>query len=154
MTKRVLDEVDRSVCEAFEKAIPWNRHLGLEIASLDPDRPTMRLAMRDELVGNYIHGSLHGGVVATVLDTVGGLAAFLQLLRRLEGESPEARLARLAGTGTIDLRVDYLEPALGQSFLATATIMRAGNKVAVARMEMRSDQDRLVAVGTGTYLIG
>jgi acyl-coenzyme A thioesterase PaaI-like protein len=32
--------------------------------------------------------------------------------------------------------------------------MRSGRKVAVVRMEMHADEDLLVAVGTGTYMIG
>jgi acyl-coenzyme A thioesterase PaaI-like protein len=32
--------------------------------------------------------------------------------------------------------------------------MRSGRKVAVVRMEMHNQDDLLVAVGTGTYLVG
>jgi uncharacterized protein (TIGR00369 family) len=67
--------------------------------------------------------------------------------------APE-RMARLAKLGTIDLRVDYLRPGRGQAFTATAVLLRSGNKVAVVRTELHSDDGTLVAVGTGTYLCG
>jgi uncharacterized protein (TIGR00369 family) len=60
----------------------------------------------------------------------------------------------MSRVGTIDLRVDYLRPGRGDDFLATSEIMRSGNKVAVARMELYNNRDMLIAVGTGTYLIG
>jgi uncharacterized protein (TIGR00369 family) len=63
-------------------------------------------------------------------------------------------LAMFARVGTIDLRVDYLRPGRGRGFAASGRIMRAGRKVAVVRMEMHNDAQVLVAVGTGTYMIG
>jgi len=32
--------------------------------------------------------------------------------------------------------------------------MRAGRRVSVTRMELHNDQDVLIAVGTGTYIVG
>jgi acyl-coenzyme A thioesterase PaaI-like protein len=32
--------------------------------------------------------------------------------------------------------------------------MRTGKKVAVTRMELHNDEDLLIAVGTGTYIVG
>jgi uncharacterized protein (TIGR00369 family) len=52
------------------------------------------------------------------------------------------------------MRVDYLRPGIGEWFDASGTVIRTGKRVAVTRMEMRDDQDRLIAVGTGTYIIG
>ena len=56
--------------------------------------------------------------------------------------------------GTVDLRVDYLRPGLGNSFCATSLVVRAGKRIAVSRMELRNDSDTLIAIGTGTYSIG
>ena len=68
--------------------------------------------------------------------------------------SSAERMARLSKLGTIDLRIDYLRPGRGQRFTATAVLLRSGNKVAVVRSELHSDDGTLVAVGTGTYLCG
>ena len=32
--------------------------------------------------------------------------------------------------------------------------MRTGNRVSVVRMELENDQKQLIAVGTGTYIVG
>jgi len=138
----------------FEEKIPFNQLLGFEIESLDLDRAVIRFAHRRELVGNFVRGSLHGGVISAVLDTTGGLILFLHLLSQLEGESREKMLQRLGNIGTVDLRVDYLRAGVGEEYRATGYILRTGNKVAVTRMELHDQDDTLVAVGTGTYLIG
>ena len=43
---------------------------------------------------------------------------------------------------------------LGKHFVATGSILRAGNKVAVSRMDLRNDEGTHIATATGTYLIG
>ena len=60
----------------------------------------------------------------------------------------------LTKIGTIDPCVDYLRPGKGNYFIATGAIMRVGRRVSVTRMELHNDQDVLIAVGTGTYIVG
>jgi len=140
--------------DAYISKIPFNRELGLEIVTLDPHQVCVRLDMQEKLVGNFIKKSLHGGVVASILDLTGGIIAGIGIARQLSGVSQEVFFERIARMGTIDLRVDYLRPARGAYFLTGGSILRTGNKVAVARMEMQNDQGTLIAVGTGTYIVG
>jgi uncharacterized protein (TIGR00369 family) len=56
--------------------------------------------------------------------------------------------------GTIDMRVDYLRPGRGERFIATSRLLRAGNKVSVARVELHNDQGVYIATATATYLTG
>lgn len=139
----------------FEEQIPFNRLLGVSVSSVDYDRTEIRFEMREELVGNFVHGSLHGGVISAILDLTGGLVAFAG---QFEGVDPEASAAvsaeKLARTGTIDLRVDYLRPGKGRWFRSTGFVLRRGARVVVIRMELHNDNDELIAVGTGAYNIG
>ena len=147
-------EFFRIVSHLFEELLPFDRVLGIQVTSVSADKASIAFEKRDELVGNIFHKSLHGGVISAVLDAVGGLTALASLVERVAGLS-EDKLARvLSRVGTIDLRVDYLRPGLGERFTANAWIMRSGRKVAVARMELYNDTETLVAVGTGTYMIG
>jgi uncharacterized protein (TIGR00369 family) len=68
--------------------------------------------------------------------------------------SPEIISQSLSRLSTIDLRTDFLRPGRGKLFIATAKIIRSGNKVAVARMEMHNEQGDHIAFGTGTYMVG
>ena len=132
--------------------IPLNRFLGLNYDCFDIDKGCIHFAMRDELIGNRSFKILHGGVIAAILDTEGGFLLLLNGVWQSEAGSPDNQF--IIKGGTIDLRVDYLRPGKGKSFVASGNILRRGNKVAVVRSELRNDQDELIAVGTGTYLVG
>lgn len=143
-------EIVRSI---FEEKIPFNKVLGLKILSLDAERACLQFDMRDELIGNYYKGSLHGGVVSATLDVTGGLVAFLGVIKAMRGKPTEETMDRFSRMGTIDLRIDYLRPGLGKYFLSNGYILRIGNRVAVTRMELHNDEESLIAVGTGAYLV-
>ncbi|HSF15188.1 MAG TPA: thioesterase family protein [Vicinamibacteria bacterium] len=147
-------ELFDAVRALFVEKIPFNKLLGTEIEEVSFESASVRLGFRDELVGNYIRRSLHGGVVSATLDLTGGLVAFMGALRNADGRTPEEKMAWLANVGTIDLRVDYLRPGLGAHFLCSGHVLRTGNKVAVIRMELVNDEESLIAVGTGAYLVG
>lgn len=142
------------VSDFMAEQIPFQKMLGFEIRKFHPEHCELAFHWRDELMGNVPQRILHGGVTATALDTVGGLVAIASMLERFEPESETQLLERLSRCGTIDLRVDYLRPGRGKTFTVSATIIRSGNKVAVARMELHSDNGEHIAFGTGTYLVG
>ncbi|MCJ8169561.1 thioesterase family protein [Atopomonas sediminilitoris] len=150
----VLDPLVREGIARFIEQIPFNKLLGIELLSIEEDAVEMRVPMRPELVGNYLHGILHGGVTATILDVAGGLMALVGASLKNQHLSSSERMARLSKLGTIDLRVDYLRPGRGTAFIARATPLRSGNKVAVIRCELHALEGELIAVGTGTYLCG
>lgn len=138
----------------YESQIPFNQVIGLQVETLRTDFVSIRFPMRPELIGNWVHGTLHGGVISTVLDAAGGLTAAASLLEKMQGCTAREIAARIARIGTIDLRVDFLRPGRSDFFRAKSTIMRTGNKVAVTRMEFFNNKELLIAVGTGTYIVG
>ena len=138
----------------YQERVPFNRVLGITVTSVNSGGATMVFSMGEDLIGNVFHRMLHGGVISAVLDAVGGLTASASLVERAAGLSDEKVKAMFTRVGTIDLRVDYLRPGRGERFSASGRIMRSGRKVAVVRMEMHADEDLLVAVGTGTYMVG
>ncbi|MBR01864.1 MAG: hypothetical protein CL394_00865 [Acidiferrobacteraceae bacterium] len=150
----VSEQLLLDALKVFEERIPFNRVLGLHIERTKAGETAIRFDMREELVGNFTRGSLHGGVISSSLDVIGGLVAFLALLEREQPESLADGAARFSRLGTIDLRVDYLRPGLGESFVATGYVLRTGRKVVVTRMELHNDEATLIAVGTGAYSIG
>lgn len=137
----------------FEDRIVFNSVIGLKIASLRPEGVTGRIAMKNELVGHFVYNRVHGGVISAGLDAMGGLAVMAAVGARHMDETPLQRLHRFAKLGTIDLRVDYLRPAVGESFELRAEVLRLGSRVASARMEFLGDDGRLLATGAGAYII-
>ena len=134
--------------------LPFNRLLGLNVEFLEIDRAGFSFSMKNELIGNTVHGILHGGVISTVLDTTGGMTATGSALARMRNHSKDEIIKWIARVGTIDMRVDYLRPGRGSQFHSTGTVMRTGRKVAVTRMELKNQENKLIAVGTGTYIVG
>ncbi|NIV93815.1 thioesterase family protein [candidate division KSB1 bacterium] len=147
------DQLIGLVKNVFMEQIPFNKYLGMNIESLNMDGACIRIDMRPELVGNFMHGILHGGVISSVLDVMGGVTAFLSVLKKMEGIPDQQKLERLSRFGTIDLRIDFLRPGRGKYFKATGSVLRTGSKVAVTRMELHNDEELLIAVGTGTYVV-
>jgi uncharacterized protein (TIGR00369 family) len=139
--------------EIFEHRILFNNVLGLQIATLRPDRVVGRIAMKPELVGHYVFNRLHGGVISAGLDALGGLAVMAAIGARHMDEAPLQRLQRFGKLGTIDLRIDYLRPAIGAAFELQAQVLRLGSRVANTRMEFFGEGGRLLASGAGAYII-
>ena len=140
--------------EITEEKIPFNKLIGMKIETLDLGKIGIRFEMRPELVGNFTRGNLHGGVISSVLDVTGGMVAWTGIMKKMEGQSFDEISERFNKIGTIDIRVDYLRPGLGEYFIATGSTLRTGNKVSVTRMELHKDKGILIAVGTGTYVVG
>jgi len=149
----LLAEQAQAVRQMFER-IPFNQALGIELDEVSPSQVVMPLPMKPELVGNFVHGILHGGVIASLLDVAGGAMAMLGAFDKHRHLTTQERATRLSRLGTIDLRIDYLRPGRGTRFSASAMLLRSGNKVAVVRSELHNELGTLIAVGTGTYLCG
>jgi len=140
----------------FLEQIPFNKVLGLKPTKLSHDYCEFKMNMKDDLIGNFLQGILHGGAISTALDVTGGAMAMVAAWQRLKDQDvpSEERPKTLSKLGTIDMRVDFLQPGKGKEFTIGATLLRIGNKVAVTRMEFKNEEDMLIAVGTGTYLCG
>ena len=147
-------ELATQIIGFFTVHMPFGNLVGLNIERLEGGKVQIRVPWKDELMGNSFHKILHGGVTATMLDTVGGLTAILYALEILPEEDIPAFREKIRNLGTIDMRVDYLRPGKGQEFVATAEVIRKGNKVAVCRMELHNEQGTHIAFGTGTYMVG
>ena len=63
------------------------------------------------------------------------------------------RLQRFAKLGTIDLRIDYLRPGIGERFVLEAEVLRLGSRVASTRMSFLDAQGKLLASGAAAYIV-
>ena len=137
----------------FEENILFNAVIGLKITGIRADGVSGRIDMRRELVGHYTYNRLHGGVVSTGLDAMAGLAVMAAIGARHMDEPPAQRLHRFSKLGTIDLRIDYLRPAIGEHFLLRAEVLRLGSRVASTRMEFLGADGKLLSTGSGAYIV-
>lgn len=147
------DEFIVGVKKIFEEMIVFNRLLGLKITAIQATQVRARIDMRNELVGHYAYNRIHGGVISASLDALGGLAVMVAIGARHMNETPQQRLQRFAKLGTIDLRVDYLRPGIGEWFELRAEVMRLGSRVASTRMEFLGADGKLLSTGSAAYIV-
>ena len=139
--------------DIFEEKIVFNKMLGLKVTSLQADHATARMDMRHELIGHYAHNRIHGGAISAGLDAMGGLAVMAAIGAQHMHETPQQRLSRFSKLGTIDLRVDYLRPGIGEYFELRAQVLRLGSRVATTRMEFFAADGTLLSAGAAAYIV-
>ena len=118
---------------------PFNRLIGIELVRLDAGEAEMRLPWREEFSRSDDSDWYHGGVLAALIDIAGDYAIASQLERWV---------------ATIDLRVDYLRPALRGDLTAVARAVKVGRTVGVADVELRDAKGVVVAIGRAAYSTG
>ena len=138
------DQALQMVGEIFVYHMPYNRALGLELGRYEKAFAELHFNNQPMMVGNWAQSILHGGVIASALDVAAGLVCVGSTLTRHETISEEE----------LRLRVDYLRPGRGTRFTASSSLLRAGNKVAVARVELHNEEQVHIASATATYMVG
>jgi uncharacterized protein (TIGR00369 family) len=146
-------EFVQGLTRIFEEDIVFNRTLGLKLTSVTPQVVSASIAMRAQLVGHPSYNRIHGGVISAGLDAMGGIAVLAAIGARHMDEPVAARLQRFAKLGTIDLRIDYLRPGIGEHFVLRAEVMRLGSRVASTRMEFLGADGKLLSTGAAAYII-
>ena len=97
---------------------------------------------REELVGVPESGILASGAIVSLIDTASGTAVW-------------AALGKFIPLVTIDLRIDYLRPALtGESVTARCECTKLTSRIAFTRGTAHvGDPGRPIAYSAGTFMI-
>ena len=117
---------------------PFSRLLGIEDGVSEGGVGSVSLAIRPHHL--QAAGRVHGGLIAVLVDT-----AFFRAVR--------SRLAPGQRTTTIELKINFLEPADSGRLTATATLIGDGGRLMVADVQVTSDDGRLIAQALGTFLV-
>ena len=139
--------------QIHEDKIVFNKTLGLKLLKVTPEGVEARIDMRSDLVGHFVYNRLHGGVISAVLDAIGSAAVMAAMAAKHMDEPPAKRLERFTKLGTIDLRVDYLRPGIGEHFIITAHALRVGSRVGSSRMELCGPDGTLMSTGAAAYIV-
>ena len=128
--------------DLIENRIPFNAYLGIRLLELDAGMCRLLVPHSDALVGDTRRNALHGGVISSLIDTCGGFTVWAA-----SGLSDRV--------STIDLRVDYVKPAIGCSLVAEGHLKLSGNRVGNAHVVVHAegDSDCVLAEGRGVYNI-
>jgi uncharacterized protein (TIGR00369 family) len=154
--KRSPDEqakLKRALTGLFERHVNFNQLLGLKVDFPESGIACLRFEMRPDLMGHALSKRLHGGVTASVLDTVGGLGIIWAICEKHSDESTAQIMNRFTKIGTIDLRIDFLQQGMGLTFVASAKVLRLGGRIGSVQMSLENDEGVLVAAGSGSYIV-
>lgn len=125
----------------FIEALPHARALGMEFTSIEDGVTEAALPYRKELIGDPSSGVIAGGAVSALMDTCGGAAVM---------SHPDA----VAGTATLDLRIDYMRTATpGQTVRARATCYHLTRRIAFVRAVAWDDDERPIATAAGAFTV-
>lgn len=110
---------------------------GLEVEELRTDYARMSMPFRESNL--QAAGLMHGGAIATLIDTV--------VVPAIGTGLPVGSL-----WSTIELHVQYHRPLLSDA-VAEGWIVKRGKSVVFTRAEVTDVQGRVAAVGTATYMV-
>ena len=116
----------------LQRRVPYWSTLGLELLEVAGGRATMAVTFRPEHLQN---GVMHGGVVASLIDSACACAA-LSLIY------PEAYAT------SVNLQVAYLKPVTGGRLTARAECLRAGRRILFTEARVQDEAGEVVATGT------
>ncbi len=114
------------------------RLLGIRFVEAKPERLVAEMEWRPDLT--MVYGVLHGGATAGFADTVAGVATWMRLQ---PGQFFQ----------TIDFQATYVRGCRSGRIRAAAVPVHVGRRIHVWAVEVRDDQDRLLAQSKVTQLV-
>ena len=125
------------------RSVGHGRALGLEYRDSGKNWAELALPWRQELVGVPETGVLASGAIVSLVDTASGTSVWVTL-------------DRFIPIVTVDLRLDYLRPALkGETIVARCECVKVTKRVAFVRGTAHGgDEARPIALSAATFMLG
>jgi len=134
------------IAQGMNEAVPFVKHLGLEVVEISPGEATVRMPERPELT-NHV-GSQHAGALFTLAETASGAAFVGAFAERLADVTPLARAAEISyeriARGPIDAAAKLGVPAAE----ALSTLDAEGKVVFPCEIELATAEGERVATAT------
>ena len=112
-------------------------HLNVKVIEAKNGKSVIELPVEPNL--KQVHGVLHGGMIATLLDMSMALAA-------------STDLAENEFTTTHDLSVKYLRPMFGNTLRCEGEVLKKGKRVTVMNAYAYDEEGELIATCTGSFI--
>jgi uncharacterized protein (TIGR00369 family) len=137
-------EKDRQSILEFFNSFPFFKLLGMKLVEIEPHRARLSVSWREDLCQPA--GLLHGGVIATLIDTAIAQSILL---------TPTYREAHAGGAQmvTIELRIKYLRPVTSGTVICEAHSPRIGRSITHSTAVVTDSAGKEVAIGDSIYTI-
>ena len=120
---------------------PYMVHLGMELIDAQDGYAKLRLKYQDE--NSTAAKALHGGAIASLIDTTGAMAAWT---------TAEVATPKYFGS-TVGVTVNYLSAVIGQDCFAEGRVLKRGKEVIYSEVRVTNEDGKLCAQGTVIYRI-
>ena len=139
-----MDEAQQKNLDRMAKviaAMPFTRHLGMEFVEGGEGYAKLRLRFQKE---NTTAGdALHGGAIASLIDTTGAMAAWT---------TAEILSPRFFGS-TVGVNANYLSAVIGEDAFAEGRVLKRGKEIIYCDVRVTNAAGKLLAQGTVVYRI-
>ena len=123
----------------FAATSPYYQAMGMSIMAIDEGRVMLRTEVQPSQLN--ADGIVHGGVLPAIADGAMGNA-----LRTLYGSAAQVL--------TAEVHLHYLRPVSGGALVAEGRVVRSGQRISFAEVEIRDEaNDKLVGKGNGIFII-
>lgn len=130
------------MADHFQKYIPHAKDIGMRVIDISQGMARLALDFRDELLGDPSRGLIHTGVVTTLVDSACGFAVIADINKPI-------------AIATLDLRMDYLRPAVrDKTIYVQAECYRTTRHIAFVRARVWQDSEqRLIATCSSAFML-
>lgn len=129
------------VKDIIENKMPANKLFGLVIVEIDDGYVKLHVPFKEEFIGDAMQNLWHGGILAGIADTAGGIAGATTI------SFPHDKI------NTIDIRIDYLKGATNKDIFAVAELIKTGKHIIKADIKLFHEEDDLIAIARASYSI-
>ena len=130
-----LKDKQEKAIKLFAKA-PMKKTFNMNLSYNDNDQAVFKMPFDQKFC--HALGSIHGGVISTLLDNAGWFTAqqFYE-----------------TWINTIDLQVQLISPTANKSLISIGKVIKKGRSIAFSSMEVRDEDNKLIATGTATFAV-
>ena len=135
MNEKGIKKNRESAIKLFDHA-PMKKTFGMELSYNEQGNAIFHMPYNDKF--NHAFGSVHGGVLSTLLDNAGWFTA---------GPYYNTWIS------TIDLQVQFLRPTSNSDLISIGEIVKCGKTLAFTRMKLLDSNEKLIATGSATFSV-
>ena len=140
MTETITNENTERMAKVIA-VTPFMKHLGMEFVEAGEGYAKLRLRFQKE--NSTAADALHGGAVASLIDTTGAMAAWT---------TAEIATPRYFGS-TVGITANYLSAVIGEDCFAEGRVLKRGKEIIYSEVRVTNEAGKLLAQGTVIYRI-
>lgn len=129
-----MEKLKKKIENEFINQEGFIKENNIKLEELKENYSKISLEIEDKHLNPY--GIVHGGILFALADTAMGIAA------RTKNEN----------ILTVNAQIDYLKPAKTKKLYATASSIKIGHTLSVYKTEITDENDKLIAICTGTFI--